>query len=79
MKVTDRLFNAEIIDLLDIISWKIDSITGNKIAKVIIAALGDKVLVKNSLYSLVAGITGLRLLIHLRTHNFNHRLLAIDV
>ena len=57
----------------------IDSITGNKIAKVRIAARGDKVINKNSLYSPVAGITGLRLLIHISTNNFNDRLLAIDV
>ena len=69
----------EVLELLEIFSWKENTYSGQREAKVRMAGRGDKARIKLSLYSPVGGATGMRLLIHTASTYFEGRLQASDV
>ena len=64
----------EVLELLEIFSWKENTYSGQREAKVRMAGRGDKARIKLSLYSPVGGATGMRLLIHTASTYFEGRL-----
>ena len=71
--------DEEVLELLEIFSWKENTFSGKREAKVRMAGRGDKARIKLSLYSPVGGATGMRLLIHTATTLFNQNLRASDI
>ncbi len=73
MTVTDQpIESKEVIDILELFSWKHNHFSGEKEAKVRIVARGDKIDVKLALYSPVAGIVGLRIVVHCKMNYFEN-------
>jgi len=71
MTVVNMPINEEIIDTLDIFSWKNNTFTNTQEAKVRIVGRGDKAVITLSIYSPVGGNTGMRLLIQLKLIYFD--------
>ena len=79
MMVVDFPRGKEVLELLEIFSWKENTYTGKREAKVRMAGRGDKAQIKLSLYSPVGGATGMRILIHTAVCYFDSSLQASDV
>jgi len=79
MVVVDCPEDKEVLDLLTIFTWKDNSFTGEREAKVRMAGRGDKAEIKLSLYSPVGGATGMRLIVHVSVTYFDRRLNASDI
>ena len=79
MVVVPHPRKEEVLELLEIFSWKENTFSGKREAKVRMAGRGDKARIKLSMYSPVGGATGMRLLIHTATTIFDQLLRASDI
>ena len=79
MLVVDHPRSEEVLELLEIFSWKENTYSGKREAKVRMAGRGDKAKIKLALYSPVGGAVGMRMLIHVSATYFDSRLQASDV